>query len=88
VDGILLDAGGEVFPDRPRFGLGGIRRPHEPTDLGNCSRRLQDDGHDGPRRHELGQTGEERFPAMNPVKLFGLLPIEVDHLQRPDRQEC
>jgi hypothetical protein len=23
---------------------------------------------------------------MNPVKLFGLLPIEVDHLQRPDRQ--
>ena len=78
VHGVGLDGRGEILPDRPRRGLGGIGRAHEVPQARDGVLPFQHDRHARPLRHEGAEAPVERALLVHDVEASGLGGSEMD----------
>lgn len=84
MDGVALNVGRELFPDRSGFGLRGVRRSHHLAQFLDGVVGFEHHRHNRPFRHEFYKTREERALFMHVIEAFGLGPGQVDHLHGTD----
>src|SRR5712691_3654946 len=88
VDGIGLDRGREVLPDRPRGGLGGVGGAHEVAEAGDGALAFQHHGHARALGHEGAEAAVEWPILVDDIEARGLGRREMHELGGQDLEAC